>query len=157
MPLLSALGSSRRDLLTSRACCSSCWTCAACALQMALAWASRCLACGPPVSPQCACAELCIPACMACARLRAGGGAPAQEDAQQPDSDFKPNLVNTVCWLISYVVQICTFAVNYQGEPFNIPLRLNRGLNIVVQYGAALYGILTLDIVPGLAGLFSLV
>ena len=81
----------------------------------------------------------------------------SQEDAQEPDGDFTPNLVNTVCWLISFVVQLCTFAVNYQGEPFNIPLRLNKPLAFAIQWGSVLFVVLAVDLVPGLAGWFSLV
>lgn len=80
-----------------------------------------------------------------------------QGEAQAPDGDFAPNLVNTVCWLVSFAVQMCTFTVNYQGEPFNIPIRQNPLLLKTVQYSALLFLLLTLDVVPGLSSWFSLV
>lgn len=80
-----------------------------------------------------------------------------QDQTQAPDGDFEPNLVNTVCWLVSYVMQLSTFAANYQGEPFNLPIRLNRGLANVLQFGGLLFVILTIDMIPGIAALFSLV
>jgi len=51
-----------------------------------------------------------------------------QEDRLEPDADFKPNLVNTVCFLVNWIIQITTFAVNYVGDPFMTPLKDNRGL-----------------------------
>lgn len=51
-----------------------------------------------------------------------------QEDRQAPDAEFKPNLVNTVCFLVNWIIQITTFAVNYIGHPFNTALADNKGL-----------------------------
>ena len=31
-----------------------------------------------------------------------------------PDGPFKPNVINTVVFLISFTMQVSTFAVNYQ-------------------------------------------
>lgn len=42
--------------------------------------------------------------------------AAAQEDAQAPDTEFRPNLVNTVCFLVQFIVMLVTFAVNYQAR-----------------------------------------
>jgi cation-transporting ATPase 13A1 len=38
------------------------------------------------------------------------------DDRQDSESDFKPNLVNSCCWLVEQTVQLTTFAVNYVGE-----------------------------------------
>lgn len=37
-----------------------------------------------------------------------------QGEKQEPNTDFKPNLVNTVCFLVQFIIQLITFAVNYQ-------------------------------------------
>lgn len=36
--------------------------------------------------------------------------APPQDERQEPDADFKPNLINTVCFLVNFVIQVgaCT-------------------------------------------------
>lgn len=51
-----------------------------------------------------------------------------QDDKQAPDTPFEPNLVNTVCFLVNWIVQLTTFAVNYIGHPFNTSLADNKGL-----------------------------
>jgi manganese-transporting P-type ATPase len=79
------------------------------------------------------------------------------EDRQEPDSDFKPNLINTVCFLANFVIQTMTFAVNYVGEPFATPLAENKLFAVSVRYSVGMFVILTLDIVYGLTGWFSLV
>ena len=35
-------------------------------------------------------------------------------EKQEPNSDFEPNLVNTVCFLVQFIIQLITFGVNYQ-------------------------------------------
>lgn len=50
-----------------------------------------------------------------------------------------------------------TFAVNYVGHPFNKGIMKNRGMSAALRYGGALFVVLTLDLVPGLGGLLSLV
>eukprot|EP00891_Asterochloris_glomerata_P000411 jgi/Astpho2/411/Aster-03461 len=50
-----------------------------------------------------------------------------KDEAQAPDSDFKPNLVNTVCYVIQFIIQLTTFAVNYQGHPFNSSITETKG------------------------------
>ncbi len=51
-----------------------------------------------------------------------------QEDKQLPDTPFEPNLVNSVCFLVNWIVQLTTFGVNYIGHPFNTSLQDNKGL-----------------------------
>ena len=53
---------------------------------------------------------------------------PRQEDKQLPDTPFEPNLVNSVCFLVNWIVQLTTFGVNYIGHPFNTSLKDNKGL-----------------------------
>ncbi|KAJ0083332.1 hypothetical protein Patl1_30046 [Pistacia atlantica] len=37
------------------------------------------------------------------------------DECIEPDSDFHPNLVNTVSYMVSMMLQVATFAVNYMG------------------------------------------
>ena len=51
-----------------------------------------------------------------------------QEERGTVDSEFQPNLVNTVCWLVQNATQLLTFAVNYVGYPFQQSLLENKGM-----------------------------
>ena len=50
-----------------------------------------------------------------------------QDQKQKPDTDFVPNLVNTVCFVVNFIIQLSTFVVNYQGAPFNTPIKETKG------------------------------
>jgi hypothetical protein len=43
-----------------------------------------------------------------------------------PDGEFRPNLLNSLVFMLSAWVQLNTFAVNYCGYPFTTPLRENK-------------------------------
>eukprot|EP01138_Halocafeteria_seosinensis_P015800 gb/GECG01016124.1/.p1 GENE.gb/GECG01016124.1/~~gb/GECG01016124.1/.p1 ORF type:complete len:165 (+),score=9.53 gb/GECG01016124.1/:1-495(+) len=51
------------------------------------------------------------------------------------DKQFKPNIINSVVFLLTLSMQATTFAVNYHGEPFMEPLKDNtklwRGLLLI--------------------------
>ena len=79
------------------------------------------------------------------------------EDKQEPDADFKPNLINTVCFLANFAIQTMTFAVNYVGEPFATSLAQNKMFAVSVRYSVIMFFLLSTDIVYGLCGWFSLV
>ncbi|PSC72522.1 putative manganese-transporting ATPase PDR2 [Micractinium conductrix] len=81
----------------------------------------------------------------------------SKEDRQEPDAEFKPNLINTVCFLVNFAIQTMTFAVNYVGEPFNTPLSENRLFAMSVRWSVAIYIALVIDIPRGLSSWFSLV
>ncbi|KAI8852835.1 hypothetical protein BC829DRAFT_424798 [Chytridium lagenaria] len=52
------------------------------------------------------------------------------------DAEFKPNLLNSAVYLVSLIMQISTFAINYQGEPFRESLVKNKALyNSIVAVG----------------------
>ncbi|KAJ3193971.1 hypothetical protein HK101_003724 [Irineochytrium annulatum] len=52
------------------------------------------------------------------------------------DAEFKPNLLNSAVYLVSLIMQISTFAINYQGEPFRESLVKNKSLyNSLVGVG----------------------
>ncbi|KAJ3071425.1 hypothetical protein HDU98_005354 [Podochytrium sp. JEL0797] len=44
------------------------------------------------------------------------------------DAEFQPNLLNSAVYLVSLIMQISTFAINYQGEPFRESLFKNKSL-----------------------------
>lgn len=48
------------------------------------------------------------------------------EECIEPDSDFHPNLVNTVSYMVGMMLQVATFAVNYMGHPFNQSISENK-------------------------------
>uniref|UniRef100_A0A0C9RQS5 TSA: Wollemia nobilis Ref_Wollemi_Transcript_22314_4479 transcribed RNA sequence n=1 Tax=Wollemia nobilis TaxID=56998 RepID=A0A0C9RQS5_9CONI len=48
------------------------------------------------------------------------------EECIEPDSEFHPNLVNTVSYMANMMIQVATFAVNYMGHPFNQSIGENR-------------------------------
>jgi manganese-transporting P-type ATPase len=79
------------------------------------------------------------------------------EDRQEPDADFKPNLINTVCFLANFIIQTMTFAVNYVGKPFTTPLAENRMFAVSIRWSVGMYVLLVTDVIPGLTARFSLV
>lgn len=48
------------------------------------------------------------------------------EECIEPDSEFHPNLVNTVSYMANMMIQVATFAVNYMGHPFNQSIKENK-------------------------------
>ncbi|KAL6197853.1 hypothetical protein ACLB2K_027645 [Fragaria x ananassa] len=48
------------------------------------------------------------------------------EECIEPDSEFHPNLVNTVSYMVNMMLQVATFAVNYMGHPFNQSISENK-------------------------------
>ncbi|KAI9002348.1 hypothetical protein BC832DRAFT_561305 [Gaertneriomyces semiglobifer] len=53
------------------------------------------------------------------------------------DAEFTPNLLNSGVYLVSLIMQISTFAINYQGQPFRESLRNNKALyNSLMMVGA---------------------
>jgi manganese-transporting P-type ATPase len=41
--------------------------------------------------------------------------------------------VNSVCFLVNWIIQVTTFAVNYVGHPFNTALLDNKGMAMCVR------------------------
>lgn len=71
-----------------------------------------------------------------------------EEQRQDSESDFQPNLVNSVCYLVEQIVQLGTFAVNYVGHPFNSSLKENTGMARSLRYGSCFLALLVSEIVP---------
>ena len=90
-----------------------------------------------------------------CAEVTVAGG--GQDEVQEPNADFKPNLVNTVCFLVQFIIQLITFGVNYQGPPFNASIRDTTALRYTFWWGSIFWAVLSLDLVPELTKLVSLV
>ncbi|KAJ3131259.1 hypothetical protein HK100_006575 [Physocladia obscura] len=44
------------------------------------------------------------------------------------DAEFQPNLLNSAVYLVSLIMQISTFAINYQGEPFRESIFKNKAM-----------------------------
>lgn len=61
-------------------------------------------------------------------QLHCERGVRVQEERQGAEGEFKPNLVNTVCFVVQNAMQLITFAVNYIGEPFQTPLFESTGM-----------------------------
>eukprot|EP01025_Chloroclados_australasicus_P006477 TRINITY_DN12088_c0_g1_i1.p1 TRINITY_DN12088_c0_g1~~TRINITY_DN12088_c0_g1_i1.p1 ORF type:complete len:850 (-),score=59.08 TRINITY_DN12088_c0_g1_i1:220-2442(-) len=71
-----------------------------------------------------------------------------KDEVQTKDSDFKPNLVNTICYIVNAFIQITTFAVNYVGHPFNTSLKDHKMLFKSIVYGVVALLVLVLNILP---------
>jgi cation-transporting ATPase 13A1 len=80
------------------------------------------------------------------------------DPSMHPDGKFRPNVINTVMFLVSCIMQVTTFVANYKGQPFMEKLTENKLLfqSVVVSYSflfMAVFEILpflneTLELVP---------
>merc|ERR1712224_637430 len=61
----------------------------------------------------------------------------AKDPAMKPDGEFKPNVINSVVFLLSAIMQINTFSVNYHGHPYMQSLRENTLMwkAVMIGYG----------------------
>ena len=75
---------------------------------------------------------------------------------QKPDADFKPNLVNTVCFVVNFIIQLSTFACNYQGTPFNTPIKETKGFFNMLKFSYIFCLVIIYDVL-GIGTAFSLV
>lgn len=67
------------------------------------------------------------------------------EECIEPDSEFEPNLVNTVSYMANMMIQVATFAVNYMGHPFNQSIRENRAFFYALTSAAVFFTVITSD------------
>ena len=51
-----------------------------------------------------------------------------EDESMLPDAEFKPNVVNSVIFLLGTTMQTNTFLVNYEGHPFMQSLTENQPL-----------------------------
>jgi len=74
-----------------------------------------------------------------------------------PDGPFYPNVVNTVEFVLSAVVQVNIFATNYQGHPFMQALTDHKPLAFALALSYLLLVIVATDAVPWLTTTLQLV
>jgi cation-transporting ATPase 13A1 len=67
------------------------------------------------------------------------------EECIEPDSDFEPNLVNTVSYMANMMIQVATFAVNYMGHPFNQSIRENKAFFYALTSAGIFFTAITSD------------
>lgn len=68
------------------------------------------------------------------------------EECIEPDSDFHPNLVNTVSYMVSMMIQVATFAVNYMGHPFNQSIPENKPFLYALLAAVGFFTVITSDL-----------
>lgn len=68
------------------------------------------------------------------------------EECIEPDSEFHPNLVNTVSYMVSMMLQVATFAVNYMGHPFNQSITENKPFLYALTAAVGFFSVITSDI-----------
>ncbi|KAL5203124.1 hypothetical protein ABZP36_014076 [Zizania latifolia] len=67
------------------------------------------------------------------------------EECIEPDSEFHPNLVNTVSYMVNMMIQVATFAVNYMGHPFNQSISENKPFKYALYAAVAFFTVITSD------------
>lgn len=70
------------------------------------------------------------------------------EDAVLPDTEFKPNLLNSLTFVVGCWMQLNTFAANYSGFPFTTPLVKHKPLWHSLRGGWFLMLVCCLDVFP---------
>lgn len=68
------------------------------------------------------------------------------DECIEPDSDFHPNLVNTVSYMVGLMLQVATFAVNYMGHPFNQSISQNRPFQYALVGAVGFFTVITSDL-----------
>ncbi|KAL2347135.1 hypothetical protein Fmac_001135 [Flemingia macrophylla] len=68
------------------------------------------------------------------------------DECIEPDADFHPNLVNTVSYMVSMMLQVATFAVNYMGHPFNQSISENRPFRYALVAAVIFFTVITSDL-----------
>nr|XP_043614815.1 probable manganese-transporting ATPase PDR2 [Erigeron canadensis]XP_043614816.1 probable manganese-transporting ATPase PDR2 [Erigeron canadensis] len=68
------------------------------------------------------------------------------DECIEPDSEFESNLVNTVSYMVSMMIQVATFAVNYMGHPFNQSISENKPFKIALLGAVVFFTVITSDV-----------
>lgn len=79
------------------------------------------------------------------------------DECIEPDSDFHPNLVNTVSYMVSMMLQVATFAVNYMGRPFNQSISENKPFLYSLLGAVGFFTVITSDLFRNLNDWLKLV
>eukprot|EP01028_Stygiella_incarcerata_P005719 TRINITY_DN2378_c0_g2_i2.p1 TRINITY_DN2378_c0_g2~~TRINITY_DN2378_c0_g2_i2.p1 ORF type:complete len:1092 (-),score=243.90 TRINITY_DN2378_c0_g2_i2:127-3402(-) len=82
--------------------------------------------------------------------LRIGSGGNEAESSVDLDSDFEPSLINTVVFPLSSIMQLTTFAFNYQGHPFMESLTENKKLLFSLCIAGSLFILCASGLLPPL-------
>ncbi|XP_060218254.1 probable manganese-transporting ATPase PDR2 [Lycium barbarum] len=68
------------------------------------------------------------------------------DECIEPDSEFHPNLVNTVSYMVGLMLQVATFAVNYMGHPFNQSIPENKPFLYALLAAMGFFTVITSDL-----------
>ncbi|XP_071710004.1 probable manganese-transporting ATPase PDR2 [Rutidosis leptorrhynchoides] len=68
------------------------------------------------------------------------------DECIEPDSEFESNLVNTVSYMVSMMIQVATFAVNYMGHPFNQSISENKPFKLALMGAVVFFTVITSDV-----------
>lgn len=79
------------------------------------------------------------------------------DECIEPDSDFHPNLVNTVSYMVNMMLQVATFAVNYMGHPFNQSVMENKPFLYALLSAVGFFVVITSDLFRNLNDSLKLV
>ena len=79
------------------------------------------------------------------------------DECIEPDSDFHPNLVNTVSYMVNMMLQVATFAVNYMGHPFNQSISENKPFLYALLGAVGFFTVITSDLFRSLKDWLKLV
>ncbi|KAL4581769.1 hypothetical protein LXL04_006297 [Taraxacum kok-saghyz] len=79
------------------------------------------------------------------------------DECIEPDSEFEPNLVNTVSYTVSMMIQVATFAVNYMGHPFNQSISENKPFRVALWGAVVFFTVIASDLVRELNDWLKLV
>ncbi|XP_062083748.1 probable manganese-transporting ATPase PDR2 [Humulus lupulus] len=79
------------------------------------------------------------------------------EECIEPDSNFHPNLVNTVSYMVNMMLQVATFAVNYMGHPFNQSVSENKPFLYALLSAVGFFVVITSDLFRSLNDSLKLV
>ena len=66
--------------------------------------------------------------CLLCTLWLCDANAPVGDSSIIPDGRFTPNVFNTSVFLLSTIMQVNNFFVNYRGHPFTLSIRENKSL-----------------------------
>lgn len=75
---------------------------------------------------------------------------PPDEHDKSVETTFKPNLVNSVVFIVTSLQTVVTFTVNYVGHPFMQSLRENRGLLLCLLFLGSICLLAGSNLVPEL-------
>ncbi|CAK9815789.1 Endoplasmic reticulum transmembrane helix translocase [Anthophora quadrimaculata] len=82
---------------------------------------------------------------------------PVSTDLNGEDKPFEPNLLNSAVFIIVMMIQISTFAINYQGHPYMESLLQNKSLLYCLSGSSIVIMGIACGFLPGLAALFEIV